>query len=116
MYVFVLVLQLYTVVVLFLFFFTYNVGFCYLHVLVTIKILLYHSNIVSITYIQVIVVGETTLGFFTISNSSRQYLDNELDAVSDPVYIPYGFPFGNETHTKAYVSNIHIVYTSLRKN
>ena len=66
--------------------------------------------------IQVIVVGETTLGFFTISNSSRQYLDNELDAVSDPVYIPYGFPFGNETHTKAYVSNIHIVYTSLRKN
>jgi len=54
-----------------------------------------------------ITAGSTTLGFFTLSNASQRYLDNELDAVSGPIYIPYGFPFGDEIHTKAYVSPIH---------
>jgi len=48
-------------------------------------------------------------GFHYISNSSRQHLNNELDGVSDPIYIPYGFAFGEETFTKAYVSNHHII-------
>ena len=42
--------------------------------------------------------------FLSISNSSRQYLNRELDGVSDPIYVPYGFAFGEEIFTKAYVS------------
>ena len=40
-------------------------------------------------------------GFYSLSIA---YLDHELDGVSDPVYVPYGFAFGEETFTKAYVS------------
>ena len=57
--------------------------------------------------VYVTVTGSATLGFFSLSNASWQYLDNELDVVSDPIYIPYGFPFGDEIHTKAYVSSVH---------
>ena len=52
-------------------------------------------------------------GFHSISNSSRRYLNRELDGVSDPIYIPYGFAFGEETFTKAYVSK-HITYIIYR--
>ena len=57
--------------------------------------------------VYVTVTGSTTLGFFALSNESWQYLDNELDVVSEPIYIPYGFPFGDEIHTKAYVSSVY---------
>ena len=50
-------------------------------------------------------VGGQSLGFISISTLSRRYLIRDLnDGVSDPIYIPYGFAFGNETFTKAYVS------------
>ena len=49
-------------------------------------------------------------GFHSISNSSRRYLNRELDGASDPIYIPYGFAFGEETFTKAYVSKYNTIY------
>ena len=64
---------------------------------------MYHF-IHSVDFDKCFVAGNTTLGFFSLNDSSLQHLDNELDSVSDPIYIPYGFPFGNETLTKAFVS------------
>jgi len=58
----------------------------------------------------ILYIGSASLEFFYISNSSRQYLNYELDGVSNPIYIPYGFAFGNETFTKAYVSKQFVNY------
>ena len=45
------------------------------------------------------------LPFLSFSNKSRQ-LQRHLDGVSDAIYIPTGFPFGLQTHTIVYVSEI----------
>ena len=52
--------------------------------------------------------GDTALPFLPFS-SKRQQLGYYLDGVSDIIYIPNGFPFGLQTHTKAYVSTLNFV-------
>ena len=41
-----------------------------------------------------------------MSNSgvSPSCLKRELDGISSPIYIPYGFPMGSSVHNRAYVS------------
>ena len=41
--------------------------------------------------------GETT-------DVEHIFLENELDGTSDAIYIPVGFPFGNDAESVAYVS------------
>ena len=46
---------------------------------------------------------DAALPFLPFS-SNRQQLEHYLDGVSDRIYISNGFPFGQQTHTIAYVS------------
>ena len=49
--------------------------------------------------------GTETLRFLEFGEN-RRYITNTFnpDAVSEPILLPFGFPFGSETHTSAYVS------------
>ena len=38
------------------------------------------------------------------SGISPSCLERELDGISSPIYIPYGFPMGSSVHNRAYVS------------
>ena len=41
---------------------------------------------------------------FLLFSNEVQRLRQFLDGVSNTIYIPFGFPFGFQTHTTAYVS------------
>ena len=50
------------------------------------------------------------LPFLSFSNEVQQ-LERYLDGVSDAIYIPFGLPFGLQTHSTAYVSCMcHLSY------